>query len=99
MTDAQEDDGSRFGRGPATSLPIRTSCHPVSGSLCDELDSIPRESYVMALPGGRSSMVEPQIVVLDVAGSNPVGHPILAWRARSIFPLAPGLNLPLVLTT
>src|SRR5688500_15239815 len=26
--------------------------------------------------GGYSSMVEPQIVVLDVAGSNPVGHPI-----------------------
>jgi hypothetical protein len=26
--------------------------------------------------GGYSSMVEPQIVVLDVAGSSPVGHPI-----------------------
>jgi hypothetical protein len=26
--------------------------------------------------GGHSSMVEPQIVVLDVAGSSPVGHPI-----------------------
>jgi hypothetical protein len=26
--------------------------------------------------GGRSSMVEPQIVVLVVAGSSPVGHPI-----------------------
>src|SRR5215211_3814738 len=25
--------------------------------------------------GGHSSMVEPQIVVLDVAGSSPVGHP------------------------
>jgi hypothetical protein len=25
--------------------------------------------------GGRSSMVEPQIVVLVVAGSSPVGHP------------------------
>jgi hypothetical protein len=25
--------------------------------------------------GGRSSMVEPRIVVPDVAGSNPVGHP------------------------
>ena len=30
--------------------------------------------------GGRSSMVEPQIVVLVVAGSSPVGHPILAER-------------------
>ena len=28
--------------------------------------------------GGYSSMVEPQIVVLDVAGSSPVGHPILS---------------------
>jgi hypothetical protein len=27
------------------------------------------------LNGGRSSMVEPRIVVPDVAGSNPVGHP------------------------
>ena len=27
------------------------------------------------LGGGRSSMVEPQIVILVVAGSNPVGHP------------------------
>ena len=26
--------------------------------------------------GGRSSMVEPQIVVLVVAGSSPVGHPV-----------------------
>ena len=26
--------------------------------------------------GGRSSMVEPQIVILVVAGSNPVDHPI-----------------------
>ena len=35
--------------------------------------------------GGRSSMVEPQIVVLVVAGSSPVGHPRvrvpLAFRA------------------
>ena len=28
------------------------------------------------IDGGRSSMVEPQIVVLVVAGSSPVGHPI-----------------------
>ena len=27
--------------------------------------------------GGHSSMVEPQIVVLAVAGSSPVGHPFL----------------------
>ena len=35
-----------------------------------------RKSSVFAI-GGRSSMVEPQIVVLAVAGSSPVGHPIL----------------------
>lgn len=28
-----------------------------------------------AKDGGRSSMVEPQIVILVVAGSSPVGHP------------------------
>jgi hypothetical protein len=36
-----------------------------------------RKSSVFAV-GGRSSMVEPQIVVLAVAGSSPVGHPILS---------------------
>ena len=38
-----------------------------------------RKSSVFAI-GGRSSMVEPQIVVLAVAGSSPVGHPILLHR-------------------
>jgi hypothetical protein len=33
--------------------------------------------------GGCSSMVEPQIVVLDVAGSSPVGHPILHCARRT----------------
>ena len=37
------------------------------------LDSVPLNR------GGRSSMVEPQIVVLVVAGSSPVGHP---WNFR-----------------
>src|SRR5882762_11979423 len=32
-------------------------------------------SYFRVSYGGRSSMVEPQIVVLVVAGSSPVGHP------------------------
>ena len=32
-------------------------------------------SYFRIPDGGRSSMVEPQIVVLVVAGSSPVGHP------------------------
>ena len=30
--------------------------------------------------GGRSSMVEPQIVVLVVAGSSPVGHPVWDFK-------------------
>ena len=34
-------------------------------------------SYFRISDGGRSSMVEPQIVVLVVAGSSPVGHPVL----------------------
>ena len=42
--------------------------------------------------GGHSSMVEPQIVVLDVAGSSPVGHPT-AWisnlESDFKFPLRP----------
>ena len=33
------------------------------------------KSCFPANDGGRSSMVEPQIVVLVVAGSSPVGHP------------------------
>ena len=32
--------------------------------------------------GGRSSMVEPQIVILVVAGSSPVGHPD-SWISTS----------------
>lgn len=36
--------------------------------------------------GGHSSMVEPQIVVLDVAGSSPVGHPI-PFRITELAPL------------
>ncbi len=33
-----------------------------------------------AQDGGRSSMVEPQIVVLVVAGSSPVGHPFFKFQ-------------------
>ena len=43
------------------------------------------------LAGGRSSMVEPQIVVLVVAGSSPVDHPSLGLptaKLRSIFSAA-----------
>ena|GEM_PF-1671950 len=40
---------------------------------------------VSARVGGRSSMVEPQIVILVVAGSSPVGHPTSppAWVRRN----------------
>ena len=41
------------------------------------LDAAERQNYVSGYRiGGYSSMVEPQIVVLVVAGSSPVGHPI-----------------------
>src|SRR5881398_893593 len=39
-------------------------------------------SYFGIFDGGRSSMVEPQIVVLVVAGSSPVGHPKLIFDLR-----------------
>ena len=39
-------------------------------------DSNPKISVRQQSDGGRSSMVELQIVVLVVAGSSPVGHPI-----------------------
>src|SRR6266567_3077864 len=39
-------------------------------------DSDPKISVRQRSDGGRSSMVELQIVVLVVAGSSPVGHPI-----------------------
>ena len=35
------------------------------------------------LSGGRSSKVEPQIVILVVAGSSPVGHPIFFSKFHS----------------
>ena len=41
--------------------------------------------------GGRSSMVEPQIVILVVAGSSPVGHP--ASQVPNPKFQAPNLNL------
>jgi hypothetical protein len=40
------------------------------------------ESWFRVSDGGRSSMVEPQIVVLVVAGSSPVGHPISIFDFR-----------------
>ena len=40
------------------------------------LDAPGLENYFRAPDGGRSSMVESQLVELAVAGSSPVGHPI-----------------------
>ena len=46
----------------------------MSSPLFAKKDSNFRVSF-RGSDGGRSSMVEPQIVVLVVAGSSPVGHP------------------------
>ena len=43
--------------------------------LCLQKEIRILESCFRVSDGGRSSMVEPQIVVLVVAGSSPVGHP------------------------
>ena len=51
-------------------------------------DSNPKILGRQRSDGGRSSMVEPQIVVLVVAGSSPVGHPFqnvkLLKRVKSL---------------
>lgn len=47
--------------------------------------------YFGSPDGGRSSMVEPQIVVLVVAGSSPVGHPIPLLRFHARFSLQPAV--------
>ncbi len=43
--------------------------------MCFAFAILPSEPKIYNLDGGRSSMVELQIVVLVVAGSSPVGHP------------------------
>ena len=55
-------------------------CADGAGSLPGSvnLTSDAAKPRLLAGSGGRSSMVEPQIVVLDVAGSSPVDHPIFA---------------------
>jgi hypothetical protein len=57
---------------------------PLSNQLtrcldADLTEAAPRPT-LGAASGGRSSMVEPQIVVLAVAGSSPVGHPTPSQR-------------------
>jgi hypothetical protein len=42
-----------------------------------------RGKFRVPRDGGHSSMVEPQIVVLAVAGSSPVGHPEKLLIAKS----------------
>ena len=41
-----------------------------------------RDLKIPSSDGGRSSMVEPQIVILVVAGSSPVDHPAFALLRR-----------------
>ena len=48
----------------------------------EKLDYPSGRNYYFRPFGGRSSMVEPQIVVLDVAGSSPVDHPTFLQNAR-----------------
>ena len=52
--------------------------------------------------GGHSSMVEPQIVVLAVAGSSPVGHPApspdLTAQAGSVRPKRQAIGEPFLNT-
>jgi hypothetical protein len=54
----------------------------VSGDCAKQLAFCPAvaiarlKTRISVRHGGRSSMVEPQIVVLVVAGSSPVDHPI-----------------------
>ena len=70
-------------------LPFACFVHLVSqSSQFVRLDCGMRQNYDEAGNGGRSSAwLEPQIVDLAVAGSNPVGHPIsrplTARRVRS----------------
>ena len=68
---------------PATTERI-TLCQCEGG-----LTLLEKEPNFPAAIGGHSSMVEPQIVVLDVAGSSPVGHPILRWSAAVAKDAAP----------
>jgi hypothetical protein len=52
----------------------------------------PRKTRIRTSVGGRSSMVELQIVVLAVAGSNPVGHPRARFAARNPKTQCPSLK-------
>src|SRR4051794_23993999 len=56
---------------------------------CCRLDAFARQSYFRRSDGGRSSMVESQLVELAVAGSSPVGHPILQFQPPDGFQIQP----------
>src|SRR4051794_36039474 len=57
--------------GEGTTGTLQSERH---ASFCGALQSV-RKNLESPPHGGRSSMVELQIVVLAVAGSSPVGHP------------------------
>jgi hypothetical protein len=42
------------------------------------------DKTIVQRDGGHSSMVEPQIVVLAVAGSSPVDHPVIDFRISNL---------------
>ena len=64
----------------------------ISNDRCVRLDDGGIPCITSQPVGGRRSMVDPQIVILVVAGSSPVGHPTLL-RANYSEPTAQGLLL------
>jgi hypothetical protein len=63
-----------------------TKFRAIAENVPEWLDALPlqtsRRNLKFPVRGGRSSMVELQIVVLVVAGSSPVGHPAFASLRR-----------------
>jgi hypothetical protein len=69
--------------GYSSSFPLFPWCKNNGRGIlpaCSKLDSEGKNSIISKPFGGRSSMVESKIVELVVAGSNPVGHPILFFH-------------------
>jgi hypothetical protein len=71
----------RYNRPPAARI---TGDTEESRVLCLQKEIEILQSCFRGNDGGRSSMVEPQIVVLVVAGSSPVDHPICEWSGGAM---------------
>ena len=69
---------TRAGSGTKIQLFLRK----YSATVLDPVRTGFRNTNRSRANGGRSSMVELQIVVLAVAGSSPVGHPICDFPVR-----------------